>query len=412
MITPEKIEEWIKEIQARPVSAPIILQYIANRLRDLTERNEQLLTENLALLSGKRVAEYEQKIAHLEYQLDLLKRQSSGDSSATLSERTDQEITRAPRQQLFNVLVYNQYGRLLRFEVSANSLTGVLLLGQIHGQETSEAEPPRILIVPGSEEIMFVFTSGRIVTAPASVMPEASLSRDAERGAVHWDRAVMPEEPRGGERLACLTPVSRLPVSDYFVQVSRRGFVKKIRTAMAQSILANHYLGSGVKQALDRTFNVFLGGKDDHIILVSHEGYLLRLELSKITSSTEEGIRLGSADHLAASCVYQPGKTLLLMTQAGKALQLTSDRLDAAGVLKTKGQSAFSAQRREKGARLVGAGCASEDDWAACLHQDGQLVLYPAREILASGTLPEQTDLLTFETFSVPGGKSRGDSPR
>ncbi len=79
MIIPKKIEEWIKEVEERPTSASIILQYISNRLRDLTDRNEELLAENIALVSGKRVEEYEQRIAHLEYQLELLKRQLGGD---------------------------------------------------------------------------------------------------------------------------------------------------------------------------------------------------------------------------------------------------------------------------------------------------------------------------------------------
>ena len=81
MITPEKIEEWIKEAEQRPSSAPLIIQFIANRLRDLAGRNEELLAENIALLTGKRVEEYQQRIAHLEYQLELLKRQLKGELS-------------------------------------------------------------------------------------------------------------------------------------------------------------------------------------------------------------------------------------------------------------------------------------------------------------------------------------------
>ena len=79
MVTPEKIEEWIKETIERPESAPLILQYISGRLRDLAERNEELLAENIALTSGKRVEEYERRIAHLEYQLELVKRQLGGE---------------------------------------------------------------------------------------------------------------------------------------------------------------------------------------------------------------------------------------------------------------------------------------------------------------------------------------------
>ncbi len=82
MITPEKIEEWLKEAEERPSSMAVILQYVANRLRDLTGRNEELRAENLALRTEKRVEEYEQRITHLEYQLDMLRRQFGGELPA------------------------------------------------------------------------------------------------------------------------------------------------------------------------------------------------------------------------------------------------------------------------------------------------------------------------------------------
>jgi predicted RNase H-like nuclease (RuvC/YqgF family) len=69
-----KIDEWMKEAEERPESAVMIVRLIARRLRELTERDEELLAENIALQNGTRVEEYQKRIAHLEYQLDLLKR--------------------------------------------------------------------------------------------------------------------------------------------------------------------------------------------------------------------------------------------------------------------------------------------------------------------------------------------------
>ncbi len=69
-----KIDEWIKEAEVRPGSALMILKLVASRMRDLTERNEELLAENIALQDGSRVQEYQKRIAYLEFQLDLLKR--------------------------------------------------------------------------------------------------------------------------------------------------------------------------------------------------------------------------------------------------------------------------------------------------------------------------------------------------
>ena len=45
----KKIDEWMKEAEERPASAIAIVKLVANRLRELTERNEELLAENIAL---------------------------------------------------------------------------------------------------------------------------------------------------------------------------------------------------------------------------------------------------------------------------------------------------------------------------------------------------------------------------
>jgi len=82
-----KIDEWIKEAEQRPASAMSLLKLIAGRLRDLTERNEELLKENIALQDGSRVEEYRKHIAALEFQLDLLRRRFglSGEELAALA---------------------------------------------------------------------------------------------------------------------------------------------------------------------------------------------------------------------------------------------------------------------------------------------------------------------------------------
>ena len=79
MISPDKIEEWIREVEERPSSASLILRYIANRLSELASWNEELLAENIELRSGRKVEEYESRIASLEYQVGLLKRQLGGE---------------------------------------------------------------------------------------------------------------------------------------------------------------------------------------------------------------------------------------------------------------------------------------------------------------------------------------------
>jgi hypothetical protein len=93
------------------------------------------------------------------------------------------------------------------------------------------------------------------------------------------------------------------------------------------------------------------------------------------------------------------------MTQIAKAIQITEDRLEVTRSLKTKGQAAFSAQRREKGARVVGAGSIYASDWAVGLHRDGKIKLYSLEGIIGAGMLPVDSELLSFETFPSPAGK-------
>lgn len=81
MISPDKIDEWIREVEERPSSAALIIRYIANRLSELASRDEELSAQNIELLSGRKVDEYESQIASLEYQLELLKRQLGVKSS-------------------------------------------------------------------------------------------------------------------------------------------------------------------------------------------------------------------------------------------------------------------------------------------------------------------------------------------
>ena len=93
----QKIDEWMKEAEARPESAVTIVKLVAKRLRELTERNEELLTENIALQNGTRVEDYQKRIAHLEYQLDLLKRRFGADEVA--AGRTPESVGRSLNAQ-------------------------------------------------------------------------------------------------------------------------------------------------------------------------------------------------------------------------------------------------------------------------------------------------------------------------
>ena len=399
MITPDKIDEWIKEVENNPSSAPLIIRYIANRLRELTSRNEELLNENIALQIGKRVEEYERRIAHLEYQLDLLRRHFDGEVPSAESLIAQQESLKAIAS---NVLIYSSAGQICRIEVNFDELENGAVLGILQGiPETTDASL-RLLAVAPSDELMSVFSSGRITISPAVNIPPTIPTLGAP---CDLDQLPIPDEPRGVEILACLAPVSKIALSEFFVQISRKGYVKKINIGMAESILTNHYIGTGIKLPADQTFEVALCSSDERLILVSHQGYLLPLQTRQVPFAIEEALRLGTSDHLVAAFIDRPGTTILIATQVGKLVHRTPDSFEAVSSLKTHGQAVFSKTRREQGVRVVGAVSVGENDWGIALHRDGRITAHQVQELFASGTIPTQSELLAFG--SLAGARSK-----
>src|SRR5690349_7936381 len=282
-----KIDEWMREAETRPESAVTIVKLVSKRLRELTERNEELLTENIALQNGTRVEDYQKRIAHLEYQLDLLKRRFGADESLLVDLPGTAMETAA-----LSLLAYNTYGRVLRLEVDSN-MKG---LGRIADETLPASEQPRLLAVPSNEEVLLLFTSGRVSTCSVSNIPAVECG-----GTWTWNEAALPDEPRAGEFLACIMPISRLPLSEFFLQVSRLGCVKKTMTSMAQSILGNHYLGKGTLQKSDQSFGVTLCLKKDQFVFVTIEGKLLGLDVDELPYSAEDRIKLTASDYVIAS---------------------------------------------------------------------------------------------------------------
>jgi DNA gyrase/topoisomerase IV subunit A len=387
----QKIDEWMKEAETRPESAVTIVRLVARRLRELAERNEELLAENIALQNGTRVEEYQKRIAHLEYQLDLLKRRFGADESllAELPKATIETSTPS-------LLIYNNYGRVFRIEVDSD----VQGLGRILDETLPTSEQPRLLAVPSNEEVLLLFTSGRISTRAVSDIPGVACG-----GTWMWNEAALPDEPRAGEFLACVMPISSLPLSEFFLQVSRRGCVKKTMTSMAQSILGNHYLGKGALQKSDQPFDVTLCLKKDRFAFVTIEGKMLGLDVNELPYSTEERIKLTASDYVVASFVPQPEEAMLFMTQTGKVLQRDYDSLELTKSPLAKGQALISAARLEQGIRFIGAASVREADRIAVLDSKGNLRVYPAESLIGAGSVEAEGLILSIGVMQAEARK-------
>lgn len=394
MINPEKIREWIQEVQERPSSAPLIIKYIADRLGELNEWNEKLRIENLDLRSGNKVDEYERQIKTLNYQLELLKRQINGNINVDeLSEPTSVAV---PESMI--LLVYNPHGSVVRVNLEASDLTDGRTICKLNEIQEINSEPPRLLSIPSTEELMFIFTSGRIVTQPAASIPQVEIQKDGKIG----EEITIPVEPNVGETLACIAPISRIALSDFYLQISRRGYTKKIRKALASSIIDNKYIGTGVKVEGDQALNLNLGSEGDQFIFVSYEGYFQCLNESILPFAIVEAMRLGNSDHLVAAFEIGESLSILVMTQIGKIIHKAAASVKPADDLNRKGQMLYSTARRESGVRVIAAASVGQNDWGISLHQDGRISLHSISDILGKGSIPVCGELIDFITFPVP----------
>lgn len=386
-----KIDEWMKEAETRPESAVTIVKLVAKRLKELTERNEELLAENIALQNGTRVEEYQKRIAHLEYQLDLLKRRFGSD---------ELELAQLPSQaevaSTTSLLVYNNYGRVFRIEVPAD----VQALGRIADETLPSSEQPRLVAVPSNEEVLLLFTSGRVSTCTVE-----SLSLVEAGAEWMWNTAALPDEPRAGEWLACIVPVSRLPLSEFFLQVSRRGCVKKTMTSMAQTVLGNHYLGKATLQKSDQPFDVTLCGKKDLFGFVTIEGKLLGLDVNELSYSAEDRIKLTARDYVIASFVPHPEESMLFVTQTGKVIQREQDSLERSKSPLARGQPLISPSRLEQGVRFIGAASVREADRIAVLDLKGNISIHSAGSVTGAGSIEAEGVILSIGVIPANNAK-------
>jgi hypothetical protein len=395
-----KIDEWMKEAEARPESAVTIVKLVAKRLRELTERNEELLSENIALQNGTRVEEYQKRIAHLEYQLDLLKRRF-GTDEPLLAELP----ATSSKTSTLSLLIYNTYGKIFRTPALAPGASveidsDVQALGRIADETLQNSEQPRLLVVPSNEEVLLLFTSGRVSTCAVNNISTVEIGSEWP-----WDKAALPDEPRAGEFLVGIMPISHLPLSEFFMQVSRRGCVKKTMTSMAQSVLGNHYLGKGTLQKSDQPFDVTLCLKKDLFAFVTLEGKLLGLDVNELSYSAEDRIKLTASDYVIASFVPHADESMLFVTQTGKVIHRESNSLELSKSPLAKGQALIPPARLEQGIRFIGAASVRDADRLVVLDSKGNLKVHTAESIAGAGSIEAEGLLLSIGVIQAEAWK-------
>ncbi|MBN1667041.1 MAG: hypothetical protein JW862_08125 [Anaerolineales bacterium] len=398
MITPQLIEEWIAEIKARPGSAPVILRALGERLRALSQQNEALLTENLELRSGKRADEYEQRIASLEYQLELLKRQVGG--QLNLEPLAENHAAETTGLNTLSLLLYTARGQVLRLEVDLDQLESGTLLAHLIDQEQASERNPSLLATRSQEELLLAFDSGRSETLPVNLLPLAN-SKD-----LRWDQAGQ-IECRGLEELVSLLPVATLPLYEHVIQASRRGYVRKLTRGFFETCLAKSYIGTGIRLQADQAAGLLLANPTHRLVLASREGYLWNMAVADLPVTLEEAMRLGRSDHLIALFSLLPQEQLLLVTQTSKVIHRQADWLKPDLEITGRGQASYSSRHREAGVHLMAAAAFAEPEaaWGFALGSSGQLRAHRLADLLSAGALPlaaPQDEILAFHLYQ-PG---------
>ena len=389
----KKIDEWMKEVEERPESAVTIVRLVLRRLRDLTESSEELLAENIALENGSRVEEYQKRIAHLEYQLEMFKRRFGMDESTTTDIPTPIESA-----STMELLVYNAHGRIFRVELDAD----IKEVGSITGEMMTDQEPPRLLAVASNENLLLLFTSGRVEKFQAGDIPTVQLGDTWA-----WDQAALPNEPHAGETLACIIPSSRMPLSDYFLQISRRGFAKKTLTTLSESILNNHYIGKGALHKSDQPLDLMLSRKNDIAALVTYEGKVTAFDVENLTYTTEDRIKLSATDYVVGSFVLPANTSLLCVTQNGKVIHRESKGIEVAKSASTKGQSLIPPTRLEHGVRFMGAAAVKDSDQVAILDAAGRINIHDVSTMTGNGSVQAEGWILSIGLINSEGEKRR-----
>ena len=384
----EKIDEWIKEAEVRPGSALMILKLIAGRMRDLSERNEELAAENIALEDGSRVKALQERIAHLEFQLELLKQRfGSEDAGLTGSQ---------PADTIFSLLVYNSLGRILRLQINEKELPVKPNLGLLKVDSGQSIDPPRLLAVPTGEELLLLFSSGRVGLCRVVEIRELVSGSDLDLG-----KAVVPDPPHAGELLVSVMPLSRLPVSDFFLQTSRRGAVKKTNSTIFEKVLSTRYLGQGTIQKSDQAFLVALGEKKARLFLVTYEGHVLCLDAESLLFSAEERIRIELTDRIVAAFIPGLRDIVVCLTHNGKIIQREAASFEIAKSAASRGQMLIPPSRLEQGTRFVGALACGEKDWLVTLDAQGNIITHQVKNATGAGSTQTGSDIVSLGLIQV-----------
>ncbi len=365
MITQAKINEWIRQVEAAPVVAPILIRQITDRLLELDHENEDLRAKNLELSTGNKVRQFEKKIAELEFQLDLLKRQSTGG---------DFQVAHTSR----SLLVYNDRGQLLRLQLEETELVQGQTFAHIEGTPDLQSYSSGLLAVNDYDQLLLIFSTGRTSILSIEELPPGMPDT------LDWAGAYQ-IELRSLEELIWILPVTRMHAYDYCVQVSRFGYARKISNQYLNTFIANNNIGKGVKFNFDRILNLVFCNDNQLLVLVSKAGNCLGIDTRALSVTLDEIMRFKVNDYIAAASIFAPGEMLIGITQNGRVYFQNQSWISSGKNGEQKVRRLFPAKKEAE--IVAGAVTANSADWLLVLNDAGCLSAFKPGNFIRQGEL-------------------------
>jgi DNA gyrase/topoisomerase IV subunit A len=301
------------------------------------------------------VKEYERRIAELEFQLDLLKRQL-GSGGGT------------PQLETTSLLLFNDKGQIIRLAVDDANLAGDQPFSRIEGTPHILSHSYGVVTATSFDQLLLVFSTGRTASLPVEQVP---LSTGSGGG---WARAYQ-ADLRSMEELACMLPITRLHAYDCCIQVSRFGAARKIAIQYFKTFVSNNNIGKGVKFNFDRILNLTLCNETQLLVLASRGGNLLSLSASALPVALDEIMRFKVNDYVVSALALDPGQTMVAVTQNGAAYAQNQAWLQPAKAGDRRMRQLLPEKRAEDEA-LAGAVALGGTDWLIVYRDDGTFTAY------------------------------------
>jgi DNA gyrase/topoisomerase IV subunit A len=331
------------------------------------------------------VREFERKIAELELQLDMLRRQVVGGPK--------------PAVQNQHLVLFNEKGQLVRIELPDLTKPGVV--AQLDPRGLLMPRQFGMIVGNAYDELLLVLSSGRTVHLPAEQLPLSSGDRLA------WDDTFA-ADLRALEELVSMVPITRMSLFDYAVQTSRFGYARKIAQSYFKTFIANNNIGRGIKFDFDRLCNLSLANEAGVVVLACRSGAIFATQAAALPVGLDEVIHFKVGDYLAASFAIDPEQLMVAVSEDSVGFVQKADWLILAKPGERKFRQVFP-ERKAGEMTLAGAAAANLQDWGLALREDGTIYAFRVSDLSTRGRpIQEGCELRILALAVLPAALEEG----